>query len=610
MTEPFGPAGPTDPGITPEPVSQLEPTTDAVPTSALEVLPADGAANAPIASPRRRRLRWAIAAVVTAVVIAGSALGFAVLSSARSSSTVLPWAPSDALVYTEIRADMPGDQRANLLAFLSKFPGFADQTSFDAKADDGLNRLVRRLTDGKHDFSTEIKPWFGGQVGVSVAGTNPSSPGVLVVVSVRDTAAAATWLKSITPADASHETYQGVDLVGPAVASSPAAAYGLDGSVILAGTLDAVKAAITRGPSGALAGNAGFKAADAALAGDDLGSVFIDLKGYLSLLTSMESQVLSQVGSQAGLSPKMSPLAIPTMNTALLPGWTALRIRAESDHLVLDEALPTVAVAGQPARQNRQGAIAASLPAGTVLQYDVHDTGSLIQSTLTQLEAQPGGPTAAQIDSVAKFVGGIDKAVGWIGDADVVVAHDGAGFTGGLVAQTQDATASGNLLTELKNLVALGGAQSGITISSETYAGQTITLVGADLRQLSGSAGTDVGGPSGKFQIAFTQTKDLVIVGVGDGFVKAVLDTKPGSSLADQPAYQRAINLAGASNAGQGYVDLTTVRTAVETLAAGSSDIKAYDSDVKPFLEPIQSIAWSEAVGADVSTARVVLVLK
>src|ERR1019366_4255982 len=94
-------------------------------------------------------------------------------------------------------------------------------------------------------------------------------------------------------------------------------------------------------------------------------------------------------------------------------------------------------VAGQPARQTRQGALAASLPAGTVLQYDVHDTGSLIQSTLTQLEAQPGGPTAAQIDSVAKFVGGIDKAVGWIGDADVVVAHDGAGFTGGLVGPTQ-----------------------------------------------------------------------------------------------------------------------------------------------------------------------------
>lgn len=608
MTESFGPGGPTEPGTMAEPVSQLEPTTDAVPTAALEVLPGAGTANAPIVGPRRRRLRWAIAAVVTAVVIGGSALGFAVLSSARSTSQVLPWAPSDAVMYTEVRADLPGDQRANLLAFLSKFPGFADQTSFDVKADDGLNRVVKRLTDGKHDFSTEIKPWFGGQVGVSVEGTNPSSPGILVVVSVRDVTAAAAWLKSITPADASHQTYKGVDLVGPAASSSPPAAYGLDGSVILAGTLDAVKAAITRGPSGALAGNAGFKAADAALAGDDLGSVFIDLKGYLAMVTNMEGQILSQVGSQAGLTPKVSPMAVPTMNAALLPGWIAMRVRAESDHLVLDEVLPTVA--GQPARQNRQGALAAGLPGGTVLQYELHDTGSLVQASLTQLEAQPGGPTAAQVDSVAKYVGGVDKAVGWIGDADVVVAHDAAGFTGGLVAQTKDATASGNLLTELKNLVTLGGAQSGIKLSSETYGGQTITLVGGDLGQLSGPAAAGVGGSSGKFQVAFTQTKDLVIVGVGDGFVKAVLDTKPGSSLADQPAYQHAIDLAGSSNVGQGYVDLAAVRTAVETMAAGSSDIKAYDSDVKPFLEPIQSIAWSQAVGADISTARVVLVLK
>jgi hypothetical protein len=119
-----------------------------------------------------------------------------------------------------------------------------------------------------------------------------------------------------------------------------------------------------------------------------------------------------------------------------------------------------------------------------------------------------------------------------------------------------------------------------------------------------------IGGPSGRFEVAFTQTRDVVIVGVGDGFVKAVLDTKPGSSLADQPAYQHAIDLAGSSNVGQGYVDLAAVRTAVETMAAGSSDMKAYDSDVKPFLEPIQSIAWSQAVGADISTARVVLVLK
>jgi hypothetical protein len=604
MTESIGPGGQPDPGAIPEPVSQLEPTTDVVPTAAVEVLPAAGAANAPIVSPGRRRLRWAIAAVATAVVIAGSALGFAVLSSAKSTSQVLPWAPSDALVYAEVRADLPGDQRANLLAFLSKFPGFADQTSFDAKADDGLNRLIRRMTDGKHDFSTEIKPWFGGQIGVSVEGTDPSSPGVLVVVSVRDTAAATTWLKSVAPADATHETVAGIDLTETAGASAKSSgAWAIDGSVILAGTVDAVKAAISRGPSGGLAGNAGFKAASAALGGDDLGNMYIDFKGYVSWLTTMEKNLM---GGSAGSG--VSSVPIPTLDAALLPGWTAMRIRAESDHLVLDEVLPTVA--GQPAQANRTSALASSVPASALAQYELHDVGSLIQRTLTQLESYPGGPTAAQVDQVAKYVGGVDKAVGWIGDADIVVLHDGSSFSGGLVAQTKDATASANLLTELKNLVTLGSSQTGIRVRTEDYAGQTITIIEGDLGAIMPGGTAAMGSSPGTLQLAFTQTKDLVIAGVGEGFVKAVLDTKAGSSLADQPAYQRAINMAGSSNASQGYLDLTAIRTAIETFAAGSSDMKAYDSDVKPFLEPIQSIAWSQAAGADLSTARIVLVLK
>ena len=237
MTEPLGPTGPVESDPLPEPMSGLEPTTEAVPTTVVEVQPLISAANARIGSPRRRRLRWAIAAVATAVVVVGTTLGFAVLSSARSSSQVLPWAPGDAILYTEVRADMPGDQRANLLAFLSKFPGFADQTSFDVKADDGLDRLVKKLTDNKHDFSTEIKPWFGGQLGISVEGADINAPGVLLVASVRDTAGAAAWLKAIAPTDATHLTVGGVDLTEVG-GSSPktAGAWGLDGSILLAGT--------------------------------------------------------------------------------------------------------------------------------------------------------------------------------------------------------------------------------------------------------------------------------------------------------------------------------------------------------------------------------------
>ncbi|HEY7827554.1 MAG TPA: DUF3352 domain-containing protein [Candidatus Limnocylindrales bacterium] len=586
MTEPLGP------GV-------LEPTTEAVPTTAVEVL--DGApGNGPVAPPHRaRRLRWAFAAVFAVVVLAAGALSFAALAGGSSTSAVVAWAPSDAVAYTELRADMPGDQRANLLAFLSHFPGFADQTNFDAKADDGLNKLVQRLTNSKHDFSAEIKPWFSGQLGVSVEAGDASSPAVLLVASVRDSAAAATWLKSIAPAGATHETAGGVDLtvVAADTGSSSKVAWGLDGSVLLAGSIDTVKAAISRGPSGALAGDASFKAASAALDGDSLGTVYVDLKAYLKLLTSAEAQMLSQVGAASGGT--APALALPSFDPASLPGWLAMRVRAESDHLVLDEALPTVKVAGVTPGQNRVGTLAASLPSDTVAQYEVHDFGTMIKSGLTALEKTPGGPTAAQVDDIAKYVGGVDKAIGWIGDTDAVVLSGRAGFSGGLVAQTTDPTASADLVTALKSLATLGGAQAGIALSSETYNGHTINLVKA-----AGLTGSD------EYSIAFSLSDKLVIVGVGDSFVKSVLDTKSGSSLADQPAYQRALGMAGTSNVGQAYVDVTALRTGLEALAAGSSGLAAYASDVKPFLEPIQSIALSQSLGSDVSTGRFVLVVK
>ena len=38
------------------------------------------------------------------------------------------------------------------------------------KVDETLDRLVDKASDGKHDWSKEIKPWFGGQVAVSASG--------------------------------------------------------------------------------------------------------------------------------------------------------------------------------------------------------------------------------------------------------------------------------------------------------------------------------------------------------------------------------------------------------------------------------------------------------
>ena len=100
-----------------------------------------------------------------------------------------------------------------------------------------------------------------------------------------------------------------------------------------------------------------------------------------------------------------------------------------------------------------------------------------------------------------------------------------------------------------------------------------------------------------------------MIVGIGDGFVKAVLDTKAGDSLADQAAYQRAIGLAGASNAGQGFVNLT---------ASEPASRRSRRPRIEPPTMPTssrtssRSRAWPgrRGLGSDLTTARIVLVLK
>ena len=118
--------------------------------------------------PVRSRLRWGIALLVSllVVVIAGGA--FYLVTAATPTSALLADVPGDALYYVELRADLPGSQRQALAELLSGFPGFADRSQLDAKLSESVDKLLLRATDGKYDYSTQIKPWFAGQLAVAV----------------------------------------------------------------------------------------------------------------------------------------------------------------------------------------------------------------------------------------------------------------------------------------------------------------------------------------------------------------------------------------------------------------------------------------------------------
>ena len=99
-------------------------------------------------------------------------------------------------------------------------------------------------------------------------------------------------------------------------------------------------------------------------------------------------------------------------------------------------------------------------------------------------------------------------------------------------------------------MAALSGL-AGVTFSDEDYNGTTITVASVDIGSLVGAATgsgalPEVGGsPVDKVELAWAVTDDVVVLGAGPEFVKHVLDTTDGTSLASNDRYESLLARVG-----------------------------------------------------------------
>ena len=288
----------------------------------------------------RSRLRWGVALLVVALVAATASAAFFVLSGRATASPMLAYAPSGSVMYAEIRGDLPGDQRQQLGAFLSGFPGFADQSILDDKLTETLDRLVRAATDGKHSYAAEIKPWWGGALAIDVpalpdAASGPDAFRGAGYLTVTDGTRAQAWLHDqLGGATTSSETYAEVQLTVIAAGEKKIkAAYGVDGSILIVGDLDSVKASLDarRHQSGrtSLADDASVKQALAALPADHLLFSFVDNARMLAW-----SRALSERAGSATMPDLTACSAFGA------PTWAAFTLRADGKTLRVDSVQP------------------------------------------------------------------------------------------------------------------------------------------------------------------------------------------------------------------------------------------------------------------------------
>ena len=600
--EPVG--GPTGTPVETTPVEATTVVTAAstAPPPPQYPLPSEAANATPPAGRPKGLVRWGVALIAVAVMVGVISVAVALLAAGGGTSAVGGWIPKGTVAYLEIRADLPGDQRAKVGDLLAKFPGFADQASNDAKIDEALDRL---LEGSGAKWTADVKPWLAGEIGVAITSAafdvagkplanlqaRPAiDDGVVLLVAVKDGSAAKAWLTKQVRGTQATESYAGGEITVVSDAPGGTMAFAVRGSVMVLGPVKAVKASLDTGGSSPVATAESLVAARKTAPSAYLGFGYLDTKAFVDA-------ALAAAGDQAGL-----PAACLDQAVKAIPAWAAGSARAEDAALVFTVSAKTASTASTT--KDTASAIAAHLPASTVAAIEVRDLGvglvAAIASLKTTLACDPS--TAAAIDQVEQAlaaIGGAEAVIGWADDTAVAATVDGAAFGGGLAATVTDEAKAGRLLDQLKLLLALGGSGAGVTSRQEAYGDGTLLVVTIP------AGATGVAIP----EIAVTVQGGVFALGTID-FVKAVIDTDAAESLARDPVYERAIALAGGDGISDVFIDIAGIRAGIEAMLPAAAKTQ-YETEVKPFLVPLEAFASvAEAPGATTVSRAVITFTK
>ena len=101
-------------------------------------------------------------------------------------------------------------------------------------------------------------------------------------------------------------------------------------------------------------------------------------------------------------------------------------------------------------------------------------------------------------------------------------------------------------------------------------------------------------------------TDEVVVLGIGTDFVKAVLDASTGESLAKTDRFAAALKQADKANAALMWLDVAGIRTFAETQIP-ASDKATYETDVKPYLDAVDSLIGTYAPGETLDGSTLVI---
>jgi hypothetical protein len=282
--------------------------------------------------------------------------------------------------------------------------------------------------------------------------------------------------------------------------------------------------------------------------------------------------------------------------------WAVSAVRVQDGAFIVETRNPHLEALGTAKPSDTT--LASVLPPTTVLLAEGHDLGETLTRVKDTAATDPEiAEYLPQLDQALQIVGGWEAVTGWMGEGGIAVTRDGDAIGGGIVITPTDAAAAEQLFTKLRGILGLAGGSAGITVTDEDYAGTTITTI--NLGNVKGVEAFAAPIPA-DLSISYAATDEVVVIGVGTDFTKAVLDARTGPSLAQTERFATALAQTGTTHSALFWVDVAGVRGLAEAQLS-AEDKAGYEADLKPYLDAFDSVIGTFTPGTDLDRGTVII---